>query len=442
MKSNPKFVLVGGGLGGALCACYLGRAGHQVEVYEMRDDLREGSADGGKSINLAISHRGLCALDRVGLKDKILEMAVPMHGRMIHSLTGELTFQPYGKDRTQAINSVSRGELNAVLLDAADQHPNVDLHFDRKCTGVDLDAGSVELLNTTNGETTTATGDIIVSADGAFSVVRRRMQGVNRFDYQQDYLKHGYKELVIPAQDAGGFRMERNALHIWPRRSFMMIALPNFDGSYTCTLFWPFEGPFSFASVENEKDLLGFFERHFPDAIELMPALVEDYFANPVGSLVTVRCKPWFYKDRAVLLGDACHAVVPFYGQGANAAFEDVLVLDERMREHAPDWRRAFAEYSEIRQPHVNILADMAISNFIEMRDHTGSRRFLFKKKLEKFLHGMFPTWYVPLYSLATFTRTPYGEAIARAKRQDRIVATAAMFVLMLLLAGVLFFVL
>ena len=320
-KSKPKFIIVGSGLAGSLAACYLGEAGYEVDVYELRGDMRAGGIPGGKSINLALSHRGIEGLRRVGLADAVLKDAVPMRGRMMHAVDGSLSFQPYGKDDTQCINSVSRGQLNITLLEAADTYESVRLFFHEKCTDVDLDTGEVTLLNTESNETHTACGDIILSADGAFSCVRAAMQRQSGFNYSQTYLEHGYKELVIPPGEGGGFAMEKNALHIWPRRSFMMIALPNADESYTCTLFWPFTGDSSFEAIHDKEELLRLFRREFADAVPLLPTLAEDYFTNPVGSLVTVKCSPWYYQDKVLLLGDAAHAIVPFYGQGINAGF-------------------------------------------------------------------------------------------------------------------------
>ncbi len=418
-----KFVIVGGGLGGALLATYLGKGGYEVDVYEMRDDPRKSGLVGGKSINLALSYRGLCALEPVGLVDEVLRLSVPMRGRMIHSPDGATAFQSYGVNDSQAINSVSRGGLNITLLHAAARFPNVRLHFNCKCTDVHVDRGEVELWDTANKRQLSVTGDVILSADGAFSAVRRVMQRLERFDYSQHYLEHGYKELTLPPGPGGAFQLEKNALHIWPRRSFMMIALPNADGSYTCTLFWPFEGDNSFAAIRTEDDLRRFFLKEFPDALPLMPALAEEYFGHPTGSMVTVRCHPWHWGDKIVLLGDAAHAVVPFYGQGMNAAFEDVLVFDECLRNHAPNWRRVFEVYEELRKPHTDTLADLAIGNFLEMRDHTGSRWFQWKKRGAKLLARLLPGWYIPLYVLVTFTRTPYAAAVRRARMQSRVVA-------------------
>ncbi|MFQ5494066.1 MAG: FAD-dependent oxidoreductase [Phycisphaerae bacterium] len=427
-QSSTTVIIVGGGLGGALAAVYLGRAGHAVEVYEMRGDPRTGDVPAGRSINLAVSHRGLCALEGVGLKQEVLDIAVPMPGRMMHARDGRLTFQPYGLEG-QANYSVSRGGLNTILLAAADRFDNVTLRFHHKCTDVDLDAPAAEFVDTLSGATLSVGGTILIGADGAFSVVRQRMQRLHRYDYRQDYLKHGYKELTIPPGPGGSFQLEKNALHIWPRRTYMMIALPNRDGSFTCTLFWPFEGEGSFEALKTGDDVLSFFSREFSDAVPLIPTLAEDYFKNPTGSLLTVRSSPWYYRDKVVMLGDACHAVVPFYGQGMNAAFEDVIVLSECIERCGSDWARVFPAYHAARKNDVDVLADLAIANFVEMRDRTGSAVFLLKKKMEKTLHRMFRRWYIPLYSMVSFTRTPYREAVARARRQDFVVGGVAAIV-------------
>jgi kynurenine 3-monooxygenase len=419
-KESSRFTVVGVGLGGALMSIYLARAGHEVDVYELRGDPREEEVGGGRSINLALSTRGIAALEKAGIADEILREAIPMPGRMIHSPDGEVAFQPYGKDPSQAILSVSRGGLNLALIRAADRHPGVRIRFHRKCTGFDPDSGRLTFEDTRTGERSTVDGGTVIGADGAFSAIRRRMQHLDRFDYRQDFLDHGYKELTIPPAADGSFRIEKHALHIWPRGRYMMIALPNPDGSFTCTLFWPFEGPASFDALRTETEIESFFRRIFPDAVPVMPTLVPDYLRNPVSSLVTIRCRPWHRKDRVVLIGDACHAVVPFYGQGMNAAFEDCIVLAECLERHAPDRERAFVEYTRLRKVHVDTLADLAIANFIEMRDHVASKRFLWKKKTEKILHRLLPRWYLPLYTMVTFSRIPYADAVRRAESQNR----------------------
>lgn len=424
-RGDQRFTILGAGLAGALMASYLGREGYEVLVYDMRPDPRADPLAGGRSINLAISTRGLHALGQVGLADQALDMAVPMRGRMMHDEGGKLTFQPYGVSESQVINSVSRNGLNLLLIEAAAAYPNVQLCFGKRCVDVDLDSRAVTLVDIASSESTTVEGGVVVAADGAFSVARRQMYRVDRFDYQQAYLEHGYKELTIPAVPGGTFAMESNALHIWPRGGYMMIALPNKDGSFTCTLFWPFDGPNSFSALQTASDVRAFFGGAFADAVPLMPTLAEDYFQNPTSSLVTVRCHPWYYQDRIVLIGDACHAVVPFYGQGANAAFEDCVVLDRCLRAHAPNWERVFVAYERIRKEHVDALADLAIGNFIEMRDKVASRAFLARKKLEKVLHRAFPRWFIPLYSMVTFSLTPYATAVQRDQKQWAVVKIA-----------------
>ncbi|MCC6418959.1 MAG: FAD-dependent monooxygenase [Gemmataceae bacterium] len=438
---QPEFTIVGAGLAGALMACYLGRAGRRVDVYERRPDPRSHGQERGRSINLALSVRGIEALRAVRLAEDVLKTAIPMRGRMIHSPTGQLTFQPYGKDESQAINSVSRGGLNRALVEAAAACPSVRLFFDRRCTDLDPQTGDLELLDTATNRTARVEAQAVIAADGAYSAVRGRLQRLERFDYQQTYESHGYKELTIPPADGGGFRMERHALHIWPRHSFMMIALPNLDGSFTCTLFWPYDGPNSFASVRTEADLGGFFDRHFPDAVPLMPALTDDYFANPVGPLVTIHCHPWHVGGRVALLGDAAHAVIPFLGQGMNAAFEDCAILDACLADHPADRATAFAAYEDRRRENTDALAEMCVANFLEMRDRVSSRWFVWRKRLAILLHQLLPHWYIPLYTLITFTTTPYAAARRRARQQDQAVRLVLAVLAALALAALLYLV-
>ena len=429
-----KFVLVGSGLAGGLLAAYLGRRGYDVDLYERRADPREGNIVGGRSINLAISTRGIHALERIGIADEALRHAIPMRGRMIHDKSGALHFAPYDVDPKKCINSIGRASLNAAVIEAAQRYPNVRVHFNHKCTDVDLDK-AVCYLETGTGKLT-ARGDAVIGVDGAFSAVRASMQqNIDNFQYYESYLAHGYKELTIPPGPNDSWQMEKNALHIWPRKSFMMIALPNPDGSFTCTLFWEFEGPRSFTSTKTEDDVRRFFDEEFRDAVPLMPTLLEDFKNNPTGSLVTIRCAPWYYRDRVCLLGDAAHAVVPFYGQGMNAAFEDCVVLDECLEKFANNRERAFAEYFSRRKENADALADLAMGNFIEMRDKTASRAFRAKKKLDHFLEATLPGMYLPLYTMVTFTRVPYAQAARRARLQDRILCTA---LVLLVLIGIL----
>jgi kynurenine 3-monooxygenase len=418
---NSKFVLVGSGLAGGLLAAYLGRRGYEVDLYERRADPREGNIVGGRSINLAISTRGIHALEQIGIADEALQHAIPMRGRMIHDKSGALHFTPYDADPKNFINSIGRAALNTTVIEAAQRYPNVRVHFNHKCTDVHLDTPTVQ-LETEHGQLT-AHGDAVIGVDGAFSAVRQSMQlKINNFRYDENYLAHGYKELTIPPGADGSWRMEKNALHIWPRKSFMMIALPNPDGSFTCTLFWEFEGPRSFATTKTDHEVCDFFREEFPDAVPLMPTLLEDFKSNPTGSLVTIRCGPWYYRNKVCLVGDAAHAVVPFYGQGMNAAFEDCVVLDQCLEQSPDNRERVFAEYFRRRKQNADALADLAIGNFIEMRDKTASKAFRAKKKLDHLLEALLPGIYLPLYTMVTFTRIPYAEAARRAQRQDRVV--------------------
>src|SRR5256714_1354378 len=429
-----KFILIGSGLAGGLLATYLGRRGYDVDLYERRADPREGNLVGGRSINLALSTRGIHALQQIGIADEVLQHAIPMRGRMIHEKSGALHFAPYDVDPNKHINSIGRAALNTTVIEAAQRYPNVRVHFNHKCTDVDLDSATAQLLNSSTSQPLSASADSVIGVDGAFSAVRQSMQlKIDNFQYDESYLAHGYKELTIPPASNGSWQMERNALHIWPRKRFMMIALPNPDGSFPCTLFWEFEGPRSFAPTKTDDDVRRFFEEEFPDAVSLMPALLDDFRDNPTGSLVTIRCAPWFYRDRVCLLGDAAHAVVPFYGQGMNAAFEDCVVLDECLQNSPQDRERAFAEYFHRRKENADALADLAIGNFIEMRDKTASKTFRAKKKLDHFLEAALPGDYLPLYTMVTFTRIPYAEAARRARLQDRIVYMALIAIVLII---------
>lgn len=431
MTKPPKqVVIVGSGLTGGLLACLLGRRGIRVTMFERRPDPRLAGFIGGRSINLALSCRGLTALRRVGLEDEVLRDAIRMPGRMMHSEAGDLTFQRYSKNAGEAINSVSRGRLNMSLLDAAEACESVELVFGHRCVDADLGAPAAVVRDESSGEERAVACDVLIGADGAFSAVRRRMQGTDRFDYSQEYLGHGYKELVIPgAEGCGidpalhdGFAMDPAALHIWPRGKFMMIALPNADKTFTCTLFCPFEGENSFEAVSDEEQILPFFMEHFADAVPLMPTLVSDFLANPVGSMATIRCAPWHSGEKVALIGDAAHAIVPFYGQGINSGFEDCRVLDELLGAHGGDLGAALPEYAASRKPNADAIADLALDNFIEMRDAVADPAFLLRKRIEHLMHALDTERFTPLYNLVSFSNMPYADA----QRTGRAVVEAA----------------
>src|SRR3989442_15210547 len=399
---------------------------------------------GAPSVNLAPSTRAIQALEQIGIADEVLKHAIPMRGRMIHPAAAGSApiFVRYDVDQNKHINSIGRAALNTTVIEAAQRYPNVRVHFNHKCIGVDIDSATAHLFNTSTNQPLSAPADSIIGVDGAFSAVRASMQlKIDNFQYDESYLAHGYKELTIPPGPDGSWQMEKNALHIWPRKSFMMIALPNPDGSFTCTLFWEFEGPRSFATTKTDDDVRRFFDEEFPDAVPLMPNLLEDFKTNPTGSLVTIRCAPWFYRDKVCLVGDAAHAVVLFYGQGLNAAFEDCVVLDECLAGFPQDRHRAFAEYFQRRKVNADALADLALGNFIEMRDKTASRAFRAKKKLDHFLEAALPGIYLPLYTMVTFTRIPYADAARRARLPDRIIMYSGLVTLIALIVLLIFIV-
>lgn len=413
--------ILGAGLVGSLLSIYLAKRGYKTSIYERRSDMRKSNISVGRSINLALSDRGWKALDGIGIGDKIRKIGIPMYGRMIHNLNGSLSFLPYGK-KDQAIYSVSRGGLNCKLMDLAEEHKNVSVYFNERCTGIDLTSNHVKLENTETLVPSSISSDLIFGADGAFSAARLQLQlSTDKFNYSQYYIEHGYKELTIPADENGKWKMEKNALHIWPRGSFMLIALPNQDGSFTCTLFFPFEGEKSFSSLKTEKEVKEFFMKVFPDAVPIMPDLLEDYFHNPVSSLVTVRCFPWIHQSRLALIGDAAHAIVPFFGQGMNCGFEDCTVLNQLMNKHGENWEAIFSEFEETRKPDADAIADLALQNFIEMRDLVTDPDFLLRKKIEAKFSEQYPQRWTPLYSMVTFSNMRYSEALKEGRHQDKI---------------------
>ncbi|MDZ4713558.1 MAG: NAD(P)/FAD-dependent oxidoreductase [bacterium] len=420
-----KITIIGAGLAGSLLSVYLAKKGFGVNVYERRADMRKENSGGGKSINLALSTRGIHALKEVGMFDEINKIAIPMYGRMIHNLNGETNFQRYGKDDSEYINAVSRAELNKSLMDLAEKNSNVKFHFNERCNGVDFKNAEVTFHNEITDQITKVKANAVIASDGATSAVRMEMLKIPRFDFSQSYENYGYKELIIPAGKNGSYQMEKNSLHIWPRGLFMLIALPNLDGSFTCTLFMAYDKNFggekSFEYIDSNDKLNDFFKTNFPDAFAMMPELTENYFQNPTGSLITIKCFPWVAEDKVALLGDAAHAIVPFFGQGMNAAFEDCTYLNECIEKYGEDWEKVFREYQQLRKENADAIADLAQENFIEMRDLVADERFLFKKKIESELFKKYPDRFIPKYSMVTFYRIPYSVALSRGKVQEEI---------------------
>lgn len=432
---KEKVIIIGAGLAGSLLAIYLAKRGFQVEVYEARPDMRGAEVSAGRSINLALSDRGIAALREVGMDEYMLSEAIPMHGRMIHPVSGETRLLPYSGRAGEYINSVSRAGLNIALMNEAEKYENVRFFFNERCLGFEPKTGEALIENTRTGEKAAVSGDTLVATDGGGSAVRESMlHGVPRFNFSQTFLEHGYKELHIPEASGGGFLMEENALHIWPRHQFMMIALPNVGGSFTCTLFLAHTGrnppvmegagtqPISnFDQLTNERALVDFFNEHFPDALPLMPSLAEDFFHNPTGNLGTIKCFPWNVGGKALLLGDSAHAVVPFYGQGMNSAFEDCRVLDGLIDKHGTDWETIYIEYGALRKINTDAIAEMAEENFYEMRDAVANPVFVRKRDLETRLEQTFPD-YFSKYSMVTFREDlPYSIAKAKGNAQDKL---------------------
>ena len=419
MQKKKNITLVGAGLVGSLLSIYLTKRGHKVTLYERRPDLRTNRISAGRSINLALSDRGWRGLEGVGITDEIKKVAIAMKGRTMHDQVGNLSYQPYGKGE-QAIYSVSRGGLNCVLMDLAEKN-GAKIHFNMRCSDVDLNKAVATFENTETGKYEKVESDMVISSDGAFSAGRLQMQlCTDRFTYSQTYLDHGYKELTIPPTANSDFAMDPNSLHIWPRGQFMLIALPNMDKSFTCTLFFPFEGKYSFSSIQTQEQAETFFKEIFPDALEKMPTLGEDYFANPSSSLCIVKCWPWSVKDKMAMIGDAAHAIVPFYGQGMNCGFEDCVVFDKLIDKYGDDWEGLFKEYQSLRKPDGDAIADLAVANFVEMRDKVADPKFLLQKKIEAKFSAKHPDKWIPLYTMVTFSPDiRYSEALNRGNKQE-----------------------
>ena len=416
--TSKNIAIIGSGLVGSLLAIFLRKKGHRVTVFDRRPDIRTVEFS-GRSINLAMSNRGWAALEKVGLQDKIKGIAIPLDKRAMHISGSPVYFQKYGKEG-EAIWSISRGVLNRRMIDLAEEE-GTEFRFNEKVWDIDLPQAKLYTGASEKGAWKEYDYDIIFGCDGAFSRVRHKMQRQSRFDYSQDFIDVGYKELSIPANPDGSYKLDSNSFHIWPRGRFMLIAMPNLDGSFTCTLFLPFEGEVSFESIDTEDKARAFFKEYFPTVGQVIENLAKDFFENPTSAMVTMKCYPWTYWDKVVLVGDSAHAVVPFYGQGMNAGFEDIHVLDQLMDAHGDRWELVFGDYQRLRKPNADAIAELSYRNFMEMSSKTADPMFLLQKKIEKRFSGKHPDLWVPVYSRVTFSDRPYTEALALGDMQEDI---------------------
>lgn len=417
---KKEITIIGAGLVGSLLSIYLKKRGYHVTIYERRGDMRKATVAAGRSINLALSDRGIKALEEVGIMEEVKRIAIPMHGRYIHNADGSNAYQAYGAEG-QFINSVSRGDLNRKLIDLAEAN-GVQINFNEKCDHIDFKKNEIHFINEVSQHLTTHQSLLTFGSDGSYSAARLTHQlQHNRFQYQQHYIDFGYKELTIPAGANGEYLLDKNALHIWPRGNYMMIALPNMDGSFTCTLFFPFEGEPSFNTLTTKEKVKLFFENTFTNVASLMPTLEEDFFTNPTSSLVTVKCFPWIRDDKFALIGDAAHAIVPFFGQGMNCGFEDCTIFGEMLDAANGNWDGLLSAYSKERVPDGNAIIDLSLRNYVEMRDLTGNKEWLLRKKIESKFNDLHPDKWLPLYSQVTFSHIRYNKVVQNGVEQDAI---------------------
>ena len=429
MNKKDNILIIGAGLCGSLLALRLAQRGYKVEVFESRPDLRTTDISAGRSINLALSDRGFKALRLCGVEEKAREICIPMYGRLIHDSKGNTFTSNYSGREGEYINSISRGDLNGILLTEAEKHENVTIHFNKKCSSVDIEKTIAHFKDYKTKEEFSINADVIFGTDGAGSILRKSyyLERKFLFSYSQNYLSHGYKELEIPADALGNHQISKEHLHIWPRGEYMLIALPNMDGSFTVTLFLSYdEGEYNFNNLTSEEKITSFFETQFPDALALIPSIKDEFLNNPTGALGTVKCSPWHYQNKTILMGDAAHAIVPFYGQGMNASFEDITVFDEILSHfessrEVEDWEAVFKRYEKVRKEDTDAIADLAIDNFHEMKDHVANPIFKEKRKLEMTLEENFPSAYFSKYSMVTFNENiPYAEAMKKGRAQDK----------------------
>ena len=421
-KCTKSAIIIGAGLVGSLWSVYLSKAGYKVDVYEKRSDMRLSKMSAGKSINLATSYRGWKALDEVGIGDEIRKIAIPMFGRTLHSIEGNINYQPYG-NHDQAIYSVSRGEINAKLMTIAEENHDAHIHFNQECIQVDMKNGKAFFKHTETGELSEAQADMIFATDGAFSAARYSgMQKLDQFNYSQEYIADGYREILLPANADGSYKLDKNTLHIWPRGRFMLIALPNFDGSFTCTLFMPFDDhQYCFNNLDSKEKVNEFFKEVFPNFYQMMPEIADEWDKHPLSSLAIIRCFPWT-KDKLALMGDAAHATVPFFGQGMNCGFEDCTELWELMNQYMDNWPLILKEYEQRRKPNCDAMQNLSLQNYLVMRDKVNDPEYLLIQKIERRISYLYPDSYFPLYGMVSFTDIEYAVALEKGNRQETMI--------------------
>ena len=433
--SRRKIVIVGAGASGPVMAVMLARRGHEVEVYERREDMRRQGNVAGRSVNITLAERGLRVLKAVGVPyDELMRLTVPLKGRMVHTGNGRLKFQAYGQTEREVIYSVMRNDVNVMLLDLLEREPGVKLFFGRQCVGLDKQSGVVTFRKAATGEGLQVKADVVIGADGTFSTVRRHMQRGLRADYTQMFLEAGYRELKIPAAPDSSYRLGHNVLHVWPRGECLLLAMANADGTFTCTCILPFEGERGFQSLDTEERVMEFFRENFADAVPLVPRLGEEFMKAATAEFITTTTSRWYYEDKVVLLGDACHTVTPFYGQGMNAALEDCMVLDRCIEQYGDDWKSAFAEFQSARKRHTDALAKLSVSNYYELCDKARMPRVALQKKIDFALHRLFPSRWVPLYTMISHSMTPYADAVDKARKQQRVLKLCGVTILLDLL--------
>jgi kynurenine 3-monooxygenase len=429
MNKKEKILIVGAGLCGSMLALRMAQRGYQVVVYESRSDLRKSDISAGRSINLALSNRGLKALRMAGVEEKARELCIPMKGRLMHDVASNTFESNYSGRQGEFINSISRGDLNGLLLTEAEKYSNVKIHFNTRCLEIDIETKIASFQSIDSEKQFTVQADVIFGTDGAGSSLRKSYEKqFPEFSVTQDFLTHGYKELEIPADINGNHIISKDHLHIWPRGDYMLIALPNMDGSFTVTLFLSYsEGLYNFDNLVTEEKIIEFFKKDFPDALSLIPDVLKEFENNPTGKLGTIKCYPWSYKGNTLLLGDSSHAIVPFYGQGMNASFEDVYVFDNVLNQFEGDWLTVFSEFQKQRKIDTDAIADLAIDNYYEMRDHVANPLFKEKRIVEMNLEKYFPTEYFSKYSLVTFNEyIGYHEAMTKGRAQDKVLLKMA----------------